>query len=333
MYEGGDFEKDLVAAHLPLIQLRKKGFWDLIGFVPRLIAAVRASAPDVLYSFMLGPNILAVLMKPFLRRTKIVWGIRSANTNWRVYGRRAALAAHVERWLSAFADLIICNSEAGRIDVVSRGFPAARTIVIPNGIDTSVFRPDPDARHRVRAQWGLNESSIAIGIVGRLEPLKGHTLFFESARYIAATLPQAVFVCIGDGPAEFGRRLRQYVSRELAQLPVVWLGVQTDLVGIYNALDVVAVSSISEGFPNVLAEAMACGTPCVTTNAGDSGKILNNSQWVVKRDARSFSAAVISIAQLPPLTIAAGLRMQIVRNFSLEKCIALTRSNLVNLIT
>jgi glycosyltransferase involved in cell wall biosynthesis len=112
---------------------------------------------------MLGPNILAACLKPLIGKTKVVWGIRTAGADWRVYGRRAALAARVESLLARFADLIICNSEAGRRTSLKQGFPIAKLIVIPNGIDTERFRPDEVARRTTRAAWGVKEDEPLVG--------------------------------------------------------------------------------------------------------------------------------------------------------------------------
>lgn len=327
LYGGGDFEQDVTAAGVPLIQLHKKGFWDFAGVLLRLVAAARRFEPDAVYSFMLGPNILAALAKPFLGRARVVWGIRSSATDWRVYGRRAVVAARLERWLSPFSDLVICNSEAGRHEVIEHGFPAARTMVIANGIDTAVFRPDTKARQRMRATLGLQEAQIAIGIVGRLDPHKGHRLFFDSAQQIAGQLPQAVFVCVGDGPQKFARELKRYAESRVEGRRVIWAGQQTDMVGVYNALDTLALTSIGgDGFPNVLAEAMACGTPCIATRAGDSERILNNSDWVVSRqDAAAIAAAVISVVQLPRSEVSKRLRNRILENFSIAESTRMTR--------
>ena len=332
-YDGGMFQEDLRAGGIPIVHLKKRSFWDLLGPFLRLVSAARTQRSDVVYSFMLGPNILAAASRPFIGKTRVVWGIRSSETNWRVYGWSAVVAALLERWLSRFADLVICNSEVGRRESIENGFPEERTVTIANGIDTNQFRPDPAARRRMRKALGLRDEHFAIGIVGRLDPHKGHKLFFDAARRVAAELPLAAFVCVGGGPDDYVLELRRYAANVTNGSPVIWAGVQADMIGVYNALDVLALTSIGgDGFPNVLAEAMACGTPCIATVAGDSKKILSNSTWVVNsRDGASIAAAILTIADVPKASLGEGLRQRIVSNFSLVEAVRATRHALASL--
>jgi len=325
-YAGGAFEEDLAAAGVSLIHLHKKGVWDVLGCLWRLVRASRLFSADVVYSFMLGPNILTVLAKPLLRNTRVVWGIRSSETDWRVYGRKAVVAARLERYLSRFATSIICNSETGRREMVVHGFPDERTITIANGIDTDLFHPDAGARCRMREEWGVGEDAVVVGLVARLDPHKGHKLFFDAAEQVLAKLPQAVFVCIGDGPATYARELTRYAAERIGAARVIWRGAQSNMVGAYNALDVLAITSTGEGFPNVLAEAMACGTPCVATRVGDAATILSDPRCIVAdRSPADMAAAIVAVARLPRREAGEALRRRVMQEFSVEKARRSTR--------
>jgi glycosyltransferase involved in cell wall biosynthesis len=280
LYGGGPFEEDLRSAGVPVISLGKKGRWELFGFLKRLIAALRKLQPDILHSYMSGQNVLAVLLKPVLPGTRIVWGVRASNVRLRDWLDK--LSFRLEVMLSRFADLIVFNSAAGRDYHLSAGFAASRTDVIPNGVDPRFFACEPKSRSILRAAWKIPEDSFVIGIVGRLNPMKDHWTFLRAAVIFAGRRPDARFVCIGNGPAKYLQDLRSFTDQPALTDKVVWHPFLDDMPAAYKALDICCSSSAyGEGTPNCVIEAMACGVPCVVTDVGDSRIIVNDLGIVV----------------------------------------------------
>ncbi len=284
-YRGGRLAQELADAGIAVRHLGKRGRWDVVGVLFRLVRLVRRHRPDAVYAFLPTPNMAASAAKPFLKGTAVVWGVRSSSADLSRYDPFSALCARIEPRLSRFADLVVANSEAGARHAVARGFPAERTVVVPNGIDTARFRPDAEARHRVRSQWGVSEEETVIGLVARIDPAKGHDTYLEAAAMVAGRRPDVRFVCVGDGPAA-ERWSLESLGRELGLGPrLVWTGLRADVAGVYNALDVATMpSAFSEGFPNVVGEAMACGTPCVVTDVGDAARVVGPTGVVVPPD-------------------------------------------------
>ena len=162
-----------------------------------------------------------------------------------------------------------------------RGFDAAKLTVIPNGFDSSRFRPDPAARDEVRREIGVAPDAPLIGLVARYDPFKDHATFLRAAAALVRTRPDARFLLCGNrvdaGNAEL---VEQIASLGLAE-HVRLLGPRRDVQRIYAALDVLAQSSISEAFPLVLGEAMASGVPCAATDVGDSALIVGDTGRIV----------------------------------------------------
>src|SRR5215467_7014234 len=113
-YSGGYFGKEISDNDTPLISLDKRGRWDVIGFSWRLVTQLRRIKPDIIYSFLVEPNLLSVFLKPISRRTKVVWGIRTSNIKLEHYDWFARLNFRFQGLLSRFADLIVFNSFAAR---------------------------------------------------------------------------------------------------------------------------------------------------------------------------------------------------------------------------
>jgi glycosyltransferase involved in cell wall biosynthesis len=237
--------------------------------------------------------------------TRVVWSIRNgridpADGDWLV-----RWSFKLECALSSFPDLIIANSEAGKTFCASNGFPAPKIRVISNGVDTKRFRPDPEKRAQVRAMWRTGEGEKVIGIVGRLHPEKDHATFVRAAALISGRRPGLRFVVIGEGPADYRDGLQRLAGELGVAQSFTWAGGMADMPAAYNALDLLASSSVTEGFSNVLCEAMACGVPCVATDVGDSARIVGDTGAVIPPgDAAALANAWDGLSGLPEQDLA-----------------------------
>ena len=280
-YSGGGLEDELKDSSVAVFHLNKRSRWDVIGFCRELTRVVSVEKPDILHSYLTDSNALSVLIKPFLPKLKIAWGIRASYMDFNRYGWLAKVLFAVTCRLSGQADLIIANSHAGRFFHQRRGYPSEKMVVIPNGIDTCRFAPDPDAGERVRREWSLSESENLIGLVGRLDPVKDHPTFLEASALLLGQRDDVRFVCVGEGRASYREELEHMSEHLRLHDRILFAGLRKDMRAVYNALNIATLVSIGEGFPNVIGEAMACGIPCVVTDAGDSEKIVGSTGVVV----------------------------------------------------
>ncbi|MBK9307111.1 MAG: glycosyltransferase [Nitrospira sp.] len=328
-YPGGPLESYLKDASVRIISLEKRGRWDVVGFLVRLIRTVRSERPDVLHAYIV--DLMTVFVQPFLRSMKIVWSIRSSNMDYSRYDWLCGASYALSCWFSKSADLIISNSYAGRQDHIADGYPADRTVVISNGIDINRFFPNVEARERMRIQWGVGKDEVVIGLVGRLDPQKDHETFLQAAVLLRQEKTQVRFVCVGDGRSDYRTALQDRAQRLGLSDCVMWVGGQSEMPHIYNALDVlVNSSSYGEGFANVLGEAMACGVPCVATDVGDSGLVIGDTGHLVPpKDPAALKTAILRVLARQP--VAAEIRRRIVEHFSVENLVHTTERTLLTL--
>lgn len=317
-YPGGLLEKALNGPTLH--PLGKKGRWDLYGFGKAFFACLKDFRPDVLHSYMGTANNLAALAKIFMPSLRVVWGIRSSNMDYTRFGKLAFLDDKIQSLLSGFPDVIIANSQRGRDDAVQRRVREDRLLVIPNGIDTRAFHPDRALGLPLRTRCGCGGEEILVGLVARLDPLKDHGTFLRAARIVAERDRDVRFVCVGGGQL---RNELMELGRGLGLEEVIaWTGEMQDMPAVYNALDVLCLSSTTEGFPNVLGEAMACGVPCVSTDAGDAALIVGDQGRVVpKSNPEKLAGAVLDMVSAVRAKQGPATRERIVELFSLERMI------------
>ncbi len=272
----------LSGARIAVHTLNKRGRWDVIGVLWGLIKLVRSQSPDILYGYLATCNLLTSLLYLFMPKAKAVWGIRTANLNLAYYDWLSRLLYFLEMKLAWMATLVIANSQAGLRYALAQGVPAQKIIAIPNGIDVKRFYPDAAAREKMRAAWKVAADELLIGIVGRIDPIKEHKVFLLAAAKLSEIYPHAHFVCVGEGVNQnYQKELHALTDSLGLRQRVIWAGAQYDMLGAYNALDLLTNSSSSEGFSNVIGEAMACGVPCVVTDVGDSALLVGSTGIVV----------------------------------------------------
>lgn len=328
-YPGGPLEADLKKASVRILPLNKRGRWDVLGFLTRLVRTVLHERPDLLHSYI--SNLMTLSVKPFLPSMRIVWGIRSSYVDYCRYDWLFRICHALECRLAWSADLIIANSQAGYRSHVADGYPKDKIVVIPNGIDTARFFPNPEARERIRAQWGMAGDEALIGLVGRLDPMKDHATFLQAAALLLRERQQVRFVCVGDGASDYRAALQDRAKVLGLSDYIIWIGMQSQVADAYNALDLLVNSSYGEGFSNVLGEAMACGVPCVATDVGDSGLVIGDAgQLVPPKDPAALKTAMQRV--LDRKSSAAEIRRRIVDHFSVNLLVTNTEHVLSTLL-
>jgi len=332
-YAGGALERDLKESGIRIVDLKKAGRWDNIFFFGRLVNEVRLLKPDIVYGFLFTPNILTVLLKPFIRRIKMVWGVRSSKVDFDRYDWLYRLTYRVECFLSRFADVIICNSVAGMEYAAEHGFPKKLMTVIPNGIDLNVYRPDLEARQRVRDEWGIGKNEILIGLVARLDPMKDHPTFLYAAAMLAQERVNVRFVCVGDGSDPYKSELVSLASQLNLDDRLKWIGPRFDMPVVCNAFDIACSSSRGEGFSNTIIEAMACGVPCVVTDVGDSALIVRETGVVVPPSSPEALRAAFGLLlnRISP-EVGIATRTSIQERYSNERLVANTADVLMGVL-
>jgi len=278
---GGPLQRNLDLVGVSTVSLHRRGRWDVVGLFTHLFRLIRREKPDILHSYLVVPNIIAIFFKPLFPRLRIVWGIRASNAEIYVSDWLSHIYYWIERHLAHFADLIIINSYAGLKHFSHKSFPIEKMQIIPNGIDTERFQRDILKGKHIRDEWGIGTQDILIGLVGRLNPMKDHPTFFQAAAQLIKERSDIRIVCVGDGPAVYRNQLYALGRNLGLDHHLIWAGARDDMPAVYSALDMACSSSVTEGFPNAIGEAMACGVPCVVTDVGDSARIVGETGVVV----------------------------------------------------
>ena len=258
----------------------------------RLLRLLTAPAPALYVGWLYYGNLMASLLG-VVRRVPAVWNIRHSLHDVQRSGRSTRLSIAASTRLARQPRATVYNSATSAAQHHALGWPDGRALVIPSGVDTTLFHPDPLARQRARMRLGVADDVLLLGRFGRYHPLKGYETLLQAFAALRSSRPTMLLLG-GRGVDASNTALLQLVERLQLRERVQLLGECDDLQALLPALDVGVSSSHSESFPNVVTEAMACGVPCVVTNVGDSAAIVGDSGWVV--DADSVTALQAGLA-------------------------------------
>ena len=262
--------------------------------VVRLRGLARELAPDLVMGWMYHGNLAGLLLQRWSPgHPRLVWNIRQSLYGMGWESPRTRPVIHLGARLSRRPERIIFNSTVAIGQHAAVGFETRSAEMVPNGFDLDRYGPDPAAGAALRQELGVPGAGPLVGIVGRYHPIKGHADFLAAAAQVQHTHPQARFVLIGLGLDGSDPEL----GRLAAALPrpdqVHWLGLRRDVPRLMAGLDLLVLASHSEGFPNVVGEAMACGTPCVATAVGEAAQVVGDCGRVVSPGHPAELAAAI----------------------------------------
>ena len=316
----------------------KRGRWDVVGFCWRLMRAAAARRPDVIYSFLPVPNLLATLFRAaFCRGAALVWGVRGTPLDLERYDWLERTSIRLERWASHLPDLVIANSRCGAAWARGPAFGAPRVTTIVNGIDTDQFRPaTPEDRAAARSVLGCPPGALVVAVVARLDPMKDHAAFLEALAITAPNEPHIIGLIVGDGSRPVIARLRARAAALGIADRVIWVAARRQVDEIYHAADLLCLpSAFGEGFPNVVGEAMACGLSCIVTSVGDAADLVGMTGRVVPpRDPHELARAILDLAKPIRESHSRNLaaRYRIIENFELRTMISATESSLLQAV-
>jgi glycosyltransferase involved in cell wall biosynthesis len=299
------------------------------GALLRLRDMVRRERPDVVQTWLYHADLAGTLAvwaseRPSARPV-LVWNVRASTASAAHDKWLSAMTRRACAWLSGRPTAIVANSRAG-VDAHARlGYRPRRWVVIPNGVDLEEFRPDPATRLAVRRELGVPDAAPVVGLVARVHPKKGHDVFLAAAAAMLARAPSLHVLLAGSGVDAASEPFRSWLHAlpDGAAGRVRLLGCRADVPRIQAALDVACSASLfGEGFPNVVAEAMACGVPVVATDVGDAARVVGDQGVIVPPgDAEALAARCLELLedQDRRQRLGAGARRRIEESFAFDR--------------
>lgn len=249
----------------------------------KLVKVIRAEAPDLVQTWMYHADLMGGLAARLAGVKRVFWGIRQSNLEEGLTKKSTILVAKLCAKLSRLIpEKIVCCAFEAKSVHERFGYCTEKLEVIPNGYDTSAFMPDSAKRIALRTEFSVDDNEVLLGMVGRFHPQKDHENLLRALAILKSKSRPFRCLLVGSNLT----KENQWLCGKLDELGlgdrVILAGARADMPTVMNGLDIHVLSSREEGFPNVIAESMACGTPCVSTDAGDAKLIIGGTGIVCK---------------------------------------------------
>jgi glycosyltransferase involved in cell wall biosynthesis len=246
--------------------------------------------------------------------------------------RKRAVVYGLERLAATCSDAELLQNPEDLPVLRSLGVPNRKLHLLGNGVDLSRFEPAALRRVRtsVRAELGIAEDEVVVGLVGRLVREKGYLEVFEAARRTRAEHPDAVFLVVGPHDAAKDDAVSQTeMDRASAEARIVFLGLRDDVERLYPAMDLYVLASYREGFPRSAMEAAAMGLPIVATDIRGCRQVVDHDRTgllVGVRDVDALEAAIAALVADPDRRRSMGgaARVKAVAEFDDRRQVAIT---------
>lgn len=293
------------ALGVPMFHVAVRGFLRPGTLVSglRLARELRRQRIQILHSHDIYSNILSI---PWARVAGVPVIIASRRWQAAVPSRAHAMA---NRIASRMAARVLANSASvARAVTAEDGIPPDAVKVVPNFVEAAAFDPYPaELRTRLLAQFGVPADAVVVGIVARLSPVKDHATLLRAAEPLLAERPQLHVLVIGDGP------LRAQLQAQAAGIPhgerIHFTGHLSNEPNPHGLLDISVLSSVTEGFPNAVVEAMAAGKPVVATAVGGTLDAVGDGETgllVPSGNPTALAGALQTLLANPELRLAYG---------------------------
>lgn len=282
-------------------------------FFARLVRAMRAARPDVVHTLLSGSSGTWGRFAARLAGVPCV-----AHSDRSLEPVRTRLQAALEPWANRVTDAFFTNADAIAQRLAASGVPARRIAVVPNGVDLGRFAAADGAA--LRREWGVGATGLVVGYLGMLRPEKRPQLLLDALERMPEAERPARVVYAGDGAlrAELEERVRR---SPWAAEHVRFLGVRSDVPAFLAAIDVLVLTSDTEGLPNAVIEAMAAGRPVIATRVSDVPRLVTDNGYLVEpRDAAGLADALTRMLRLAPAEracLGAAGRARVERAFDL----------------
>jgi glycosyltransferase involved in cell wall biosynthesis len=257
-------------AGIKVFHLKSSGLLSLILGSIKLRQHLAELTPDVIVCWMYHANVVGLLAS-YKMKHAVIWNVRHSLDDISKESISTKLALYPSVILSRFANGIIYCAAKAKLQHEKFGFSNRNALVIPNGFN-------PVARRLLFQK----SDEFVIGIAARFHPAKSYETFFEFADLVVAKHPGVSFILAGRDVTYTNSSIKELIGlSQITAGQIELLGEVLDMESFYERIDLLVLTSITEGFPNVLVEAMLNGVPVASTDVGDALDIINDENYVV----------------------------------------------------
>jgi glycosyltransferase involved in cell wall biosynthesis len=330
LIDNGYYEAELKKIGIKIFSLKlekNNKFFDFIKNIFKLRNFIKKQNPDIIQSWMYHSNFITLFFSKRFHE-KIFWNIRHSELNFQISKKKTILISIICGLFSKIVPkkIIYCSEKSISFHQNHHYYSKNKTSLIYNGYSDKVYYPSNYLNSSFRKKNKMNRSDFLLGFAGRYAKQKN----IQSMLIAFSTIVKInnnVYLCmVGKDINSLNKELISLITELKIKKKVIFLKEQKNLLEFYNGIDLLLLTSHSESFPNVIAEAMLCSTPVLSSDAGCSRKIINNCGFVIKDNNHlsiikciKKSMNIFKNNKKIWKSLEKNSRQQIIKNFSIEK--------------
>lgn len=289
LLDGGKYESKFKSNNIDVYTLKLNTILGFLTCIYSYRKILTKTNPDIIQTWLYHADLFGGICSYLLGYNKIFWNIRNCNTSTKALKSTTRIIVYLNSIISyLIPKRIISVSQNATLHHINIGFRKDKFVNIPNGYDFNQIDSVSDELLALKAKY-----NFLIGMVARFDPQKDHFNLLKSLAILKEKNVDFHCLLVGTGMDQSNLFLVKEINKLNLTNYITLLGRRDDINSVMQILDIHVLSSLGEAFPNVLVEAMFNGTPCISTDVGDSNFIIDKFGWVVKPESPSRLATAI----------------------------------------
>lgn len=297
----GDYGGKFRTIGIDVLELKMaSSFIGMIHGITALSSLIRENEPHIVQTWLYKADLMGGLAAWLAGHRAVIWNIRSSPPELK-FSKPSTFFSLVLLTLFSWwiPSRIVACGEAPRQSHASIGYRSSRMRVIPNGLEASIWRSNEKDRLLSRSRLKIRDDVLTFGQIANYHPIKRHSLLLRAFKQFSHQVASVHLVLAGQNIDKTNKELVSLLEELSMTRNVTLAGKQKDSRALLNAIDVLVSPSASEGFPNVVLEALFMGKPCLVSDAGESARIIGPGGWVFAPETvEGLSNALIDAANI-----------------------------------